>query len=265
MDKESGVSINEFVIQEAKEKSYEIEVKSLKEFEAEMNSIVDKEVDLIKSAMEKRFRQVEMEHRIKRSTAINNSRLQKMEVRNKAMMKVFSDAQYKVFQKIQNDQAFYKNLLKNLMIQGFIKLYGEENVVIRCLKKDEAICKDILSTAVSEYINLIKKEMNHNIKLNVVVDASRFLEERSLKDNGNISLNDFDIALGAKEVISKNEDDKKCFGGILLTNQAGDIIVKNTLDVRCDLAFQDSLPDIRSYMFPNPVNKQPSAPTKSHH
>lgn len=45
MDKESGVSINEFVIQEAKEKSYEIEVKALKEFETEMDAIVEKEIE----------------------------------------------------------------------------------------------------------------------------------------------------------------------------------------------------------------------------
>lgn len=167
-------------------------------------------------------------------------------------MKVFSDAQYQVSKKIVADQAFYKKLLKDLMVQGFIKLYGEESVNIRCLKRDEAICKSVVAEAVSEYINLIKKEMNATIKFNATVDGVRYLEERTINDNSKVSLTDYDISIGHREVISKNEDDKKCFGGILLTNQGGDIIVKNTLDVRCDLAFQDSLPDIRSFMFPNP-------------
>lgn len=123
------------------------------------------------------------------------------------------------------------------MVQGFIKLYGEENVIIRCLRKDEAICKSVVTEAVNDYIALIKREMNTTIKLNAVVDSSRYLEEREIKDNTNITLAEYDITVGAREVISKNEDDKKCFGGFLLTNQAGDIIVKNTLDVRCDLAF----------------------------
>lgn len=79
--------------------------------------------------------------------------------------------------------------------------------------------------------------MNKEIKLKAEVDSTRFLIERQLTDNSGVSLATYDIALGQREVISKNEDDKKCFGGIVLTNKAGDIIVKNTLDVRCDLSF----------------------------
>lgn len=168
-------------------------------------------------------------------------------------MKVFSDAQYQVSKKIVADTAFYKKLLKDLMVQGFIKLYGEENVNIRCLQRDEAICKSVVGEAVSEYINLIKREMNQTIKFNAVVDGVRYLDQRNITDNSSVSLESYDNNMGQREVIHKNEDDKKCFGGILLTNQGGDIIVKNTLDVRCDLAFQDSLPDIRTFMFPNPV------------
>ena len=40
---ESVVSIPEFVIQEAKEKSFEIEVRALKDFEREKSAIVEKE------------------------------------------------------------------------------------------------------------------------------------------------------------------------------------------------------------------------------
>lgn len=74
-------------------------------------------------------------------------------------------------------------------------------------------------------------------KFDATVDEYRFLEDRVLVDNRRVSLNDFDVALAEKNVITKNEDDKKCFGGIIITNHLGDIIVKNTLDVRCDLAF----------------------------
>ncbi len=43
-------------------------------------------------------------------------------------------------------------------------------------------------------------------------------------------------------MVGKNEDDLKCFGGIILTNVEGNIICKNSLDVRVDLCFQESLP-----------------------
>ena len=91
MDKE-GVSIHEFVIQEAKEKSYEIEVKTLKEFEKEKSLLVEKEVSLVKQQFDNKMRDAEMKHRIEHSSAINNARLKKMEARNRAMMKLFSDA-----------------------------------------------------------------------------------------------------------------------------------------------------------------------------
>lgn len=92
--------------------------------------------------------------------------------------------------------------------------------------------------------------MQIDIKFEATVDEYRFLEERVLANNQKVALRDFDVILAEKNVITKNEDDKKCFGGLIVTNIQGDIIVKNTLDVRCDLAFQDSLPDIRQMLFP---------------
>ncbi|EGR28914.1 vacuolar ATP synthase subunit e, putative [Ichthyophthirius multifiliis] len=252
MDKE-GVSIHEFVVQEAKEKSYEIEVKTLKEFEKEKNLLVDKEIEQIKEQYETKMRQVEMKHRIEHSSAINNARLQKMEARNRAMMKLFSDAQYSVFTKTKSDVNFYKDLLRKLMVQGFIKLFDEKIVYVRCLQKDKDLCSSIVDQAVSDFQRLVKQEMNKDVKLKVVVDDHRFLEERQLINNFSIPVDQYDIHTGQLEVIQKNQDDKKCFGGIVLTNKNGDIIVKNTLDVRCDLCFQDSLPDIRNFMFPNPL------------
>ena len=79
--------------------------------------------------------------------------------------------------------------------------------------------------------------MNKDIKLNAIVDDNRFLEERTLVNNQSIPIDQYDVNTGQLEVIQKNLDDKKCFGGIILTNKNGDIIVKNTLDVRCDLCF----------------------------
>jgi len=61
---------------------------------------------------------------------------------------------------------------------------------------------------------------------------------------------EYDLETGKNELIPKNEDDKKCFAGVVLCNEEGNIICKNTLDVRVDLCFQDSLPDIREIMFP---------------
>lgn len=52
----TGVSIPEFVIQEAKEKSFEIEVRALKEFEKEKKNLVDKDAVAISEEFEKKLR-----------------------------------------------------------------------------------------------------------------------------------------------------------------------------------------------------------------
>lgn len=54
---------------------------------------------------------------------------------------------------------------------------------------------------------------------------------------------------GKEELILKSEEDTKCFGGLILTNESGLIICKNTIDARVDLAFCSILPRIRSTLF----------------
>lgn len=82
------------------------------------------------------------------------------------------------------------------MVQGFIKLYGEDIVIIRCLQRDLSICQGVVREAVQEYSDLLKHEMNKDIKLLAEIDSTRFLIERQLVDNSSVSLATYDIALG---------------------------------------------------------------------
>ena len=52
-----------------------------------------------------------------------------VQARNKAMMKVFSETQNRVLNRIKNDQGFYRQLLKKLIVQGLVKLMEREVVV----------------------------------------------------------------------------------------------------------------------------------------
>lgn len=54
-------------------------------------------------------------------------------------------------------------------------------------------------------------------------------------------------------MIKKSDEDTKCFGGVILTTNDGLIICKNTLDARIDLAFNVTLPNIRSLLFSDAV------------
>jgi hypothetical protein len=56
-----------------------------------------KENEIIKEEFSKKSKSKEQEFRINNSTAINRSRLLKMEARDRAMMKIFSDLQFRIY------------------------------------------------------------------------------------------------------------------------------------------------------------------------
>eukprot|EP00825_Cyclidium_porcatum_P046626 TRINITY_DN7386_c0_g1_i6.p2 TRINITY_DN7386_c0_g1~~TRINITY_DN7386_c0_g1_i6.p2 ORF type:complete len:194 (-),score=47.40 TRINITY_DN7386_c0_g1_i6:122-703(-) len=174
--------------------------------------------------------------------------LDKMQARFKATQKIFSIVQLQIQKKISDDKQFYQEILTKLMVQGYIKLL-EEKVKIRCLKKDVDVIKKALPQSIKEFKQIMKKELNRDFPIKVEVDEDKYLIERKLEDNSNLQVQEYDLENYKKDVISKSEDDKKCFGGVIMTNDDGNIIFKNTFDIRVDLCFQDSLPQIREIMF----------------
>ena len=49
--------------------------------------------------------------------------------------------------------------------------------------------------------------------------------------------------------VHKSEESNICFGGVIMTNEDGLIVCKNTLDARLELAYQQMLPDIRRSLY----------------
>ena len=184
-------------------------------FLREKNAIIELEQDKILSQYEEKLKEREMEFKIKRSTSINRSRLEKMEARNRyfniplifrAMMKIFSDAQYQLYKKIRSEPQFYKDLLVKLIAQGLIKIY-EKKVKIRCLKKDVKIVQECVPLAKKMFEDLIRLELDKEITVDIEVDQDKCLEEREVKDNSRQAVEQYDLEMGRQEVILKNEDD----------------------------------------------------------
>ncbi|KRW99882.1 hypothetical protein PPERSA_12558 [Pseudocohnilembus persalinus] len=246
MDDQFLVTIPEFVIQEAKEKCFEIEVKTQKQFELEKRAYLQVEKQKLNDEFEQKIKKEEMEQKIKRSSAINKARLGKMEARNKAMKKIFSMAQYHIYTKINQDQGYYKNILKKLMLQGLIQLF-EKQVRIRCLQKDSKIIESILPEVIKEFKQIVKTELETDMNLDLKIDENVYLKERKLDDHSKLSVDQYNLE---SEALPKNQEDTTCFGGVVLSNIEGNIICKNTLDGRIDMVYQESLPDIRQILFP---------------
>lgn len=52
---------------------------------------------------------------------------------------------------IRQDDIFYEELLRNLIVQGLIKLF-EHRVVVRCLSRDVTHVQNVLSEAKNEFL-----------------------------------------------------------------------------------------------------------------
>ena len=123
----------------------------------------------------------------------------------------------------------------------------EHEVVIKCLQRDVKLVEDVIGHAKREFQTIIKNELGYDFRLEISVDKVNFLIERKLDDLSGIETKNYGKC--DDEVISKADEVKKCFGGILVTNDNGLIICKNTLDVRTQIGYQEALPVIRREMF----------------
>ena len=71
--------------------------------------------------------------------------------------------------------------------------------------------------------------------VDIKVDDRYVLTEKDLSSN--------------TERVHKSEEANICFGGVIMTNEDGLIVCKNTLDARLELAYQQMLPTIRKALY----------------
>ena len=82
---------------------------------------------------------------------MNKLRLEKLKVKIDCVNTVFEEAKNQLVDKIRNNPEEYHSVLKNLMIQGFIKLL-EENVNIICKKEDYNVVCGLVEQAKKEFL-----------------------------------------------------------------------------------------------------------------
>lgn len=71
------------------------------------------------------------------------------------------------------------------------------------------------------------------------------LKLRKLVNLSSIEVNNINSEHEEMIKIGPDEDGNMCFGGIVLMNLEKNIVLKNTLDLRAELAFQKGLPHLR--------------------
>lgn len=204
-----------FILNEAKDKAEEIDAKTMEEFNIEKLKLVQTGKEKIRRDLEAKAKKSEVELRIARSTAINKARLQQIEEANQALKKVEDDARARLAS-ITKDNAKYKQVLIDLIVQGCLALL-EENVTVVCRKEDASLVNDVLKTASTRYSELVKQQAG-GVAKTVTLTA--------------------EVGNSVK------------IGGVVLSTRNGTIRVDNSLETRLNQLLEKDKPSIKKLLFP---------------
>jgi len=207
-----------FIWREADEKADEIREKAKEEFAIEKDRIVREEKERLKKDYEKKERKIQYQKRIEYSKDLNENRLKVLKARDEAIDSIKGVAQKKL-QAISQNPAQYQQILRDLIIQGLLKLQ-ESQVSVICRKEDASLAKKVVSEASATYSSRVGK----SVELRV--------EESFFLPSGDDPI-----------------EERRCSGGVILSSHEGRIICSNTLDARLKMAFEQRLPQIRNILF----------------
>ena len=202
--------------QEAEEKAQIIIEEARQKMQKEKNKVYNYQREKLITEYQLKEEQDEITKRLQKSRKINQTRLEIQNHRNNLLENLKLDTEKKLRENIK-DKNNYGNLMKNLIVQGMIRLL-EKKIVIKCKESDVNLIKGLLVDCEKEYKAFLKKSVNK--EPNVVLEVS-----------DKMFLNDKDI------------------GGVVLYCHNYKIVFDNSLRARLDLCFDESKPYIRSNMF----------------
>lgn len=219
--------------QEAHEKSFEIQVMAQRLYEKEKDKIVQTGLHSMNEDHDKKLQRLMQNLNIERSSKVNEVRLKKMTERNNCVEKIRDETRDYMLRTVVNpSNPTYRTAVKNLIIQGMIKLL-EPTLLVSCRKEDAKMVRELIPECEQYFIETMKKEASgekeYKTKLQLVE-----AENLTAENGGNC-------------------------GGIILTSLDRRIVCNNTLGSRLDLCFEELLPHIRRILFPPKVLESPPA------
>ncbi|KAI5074653.1 hypothetical protein GOP47_0010614 [Adiantum capillus-veneris] len=209
-----------FIKQEADEKAHEVSISSEEESDVLKQEIFEVEQQKIKQEYDRKEKQVDTRKKIEYSMQLNNSRLRVLQAQDDLVQDIKKAAQVQMYT-LSADHTTYKHLIRDLIVQGLIKL-KEPHLVLKCRHADLKLVKSVLQLAKDRFAAKMKDHPP-----DVVIDEETFLP-------------------AADEL---NTPGRTCAGGVILTSRDGRVICDNTLDSRLEVTFKQILPEIRRRFF----------------
>lgn len=186
----------------------------------------------IQQEYKQKLKEAETKRRIQRAITIGEVNVRKYQQRDELVQKVKLDAIKKLGLSATKDQGKYGELLKQLIIQGLIKL-NESKVEVQCREGDAKLVNSILGSVAKEYEKMIKESVGESVKIEITV-SNKYLATSTNADGS--------PSVAADGTLS-------CSGGVKILAKGGRIVCDNTLDSRLKIAFDDLMPVIRQMLF----------------
>merc|ERR1740123_1595291 len=168
--KEKITQMTHFILNEAKDKAEEIGAKALQEFNLEKLKFEKVMKEKISQEYERKAKQVDTQHAIARSTAINKSRLEKIKARQDVIGKIAEDTKAEL-QKNLDDAAKLELFITKLIVQGLLMLL-EDGVQVRCRECDDSVVSKCLAAASKEYSQVCESQAGAKKTVKLTLDKA---------------------------------------------------------------------------------------------
>ena len=219
----------DFIKQEAQEKANEIKIKTQEEFELDRQMLTQEGKMRVQEEYAKKEKDLQVQQRIAQSAEIGRQTKRRMVARDDLLNKLYQLARERLAQLSESDADKYVEVLKDLILQGLIKI-EEPDIVVRCRKVDLDLVRRIIPEVQNKYIQMMKDECGVDVVVNVTLneDESKMLPPPP-----------------------SNSPMLSCAGGIVMEGHSGRLVLDNTFDKRLEVCFHDLKPVTRKCLFPS--------------
>jgi len=234
-------SMIKFIQAHGDERVTDIRRQAANDFTVGKEKTIEAEKKRLSEQFQKDLAAAEIQFKIEKSAQQNQQRIDKMRRINELVEGLQHEAKLKMHAKMTTDQTAYRTLLKNLLVQGLIRLI-EADVTLRCRKSDVAHVEAIIDPAIKQYKELMITQVKalkgrEDIPCKVKVDKEHFLPEWNEADQAN-----------------------SCLGGFVMYCKKNRITCSQTLDDRIAMTYQQAIPQIRTALFPSLIKPEKAKP-----
>ena len=225
-----------FIQAHGKERVSDINMQMENDFTVQKEKMIEAEKKRLYEQFNKDLNIAEINLKIEKSAEQNKVRIVRMQKTNEMVESLKGEAKKAMQERMSSNRTEYSALLKQLLIQGLIKLI-EPKVTLRCRESDHSLLAAVIDDAVSEYKQLMLAQVKalegkEDIPCTVTIDENNRLPE-----------------------YNESDPENSCLGGFIMYCRKNRIVCSQTLDARIEMTYQMAIPEIRRTLFPTLAKK----------